>query len=61
MKLPTKDEAHEKFLRWIEQHPSDEWLVVGGENGANGYSGIATKKTEAEFRFDDCIFRYRMD
>lgn len=23
----TKNEAHEKFLRWIEAHPSDEWRI----------------------------------
>ena len=51
-------EAHEKFLRWIEDHPSDEWRIVGGENGADGYSATAVKINDDEFMFDSCIFRW---
>lgn len=30
-RLMKKNEAHEKFIRWIEAHPSDQWRIVGGD------------------------------
>lgn len=39
----TKNEAHEKFLRWIEAHPSDKWRISGGDIPVDEmYAGTAT-------------------
>lgn len=58
----TKNEAHEKFLRWIEAHPSDEWRIAGEDMpGFKMYVGTATINGPDIFASDHIEVKYEAE
>lgn len=48
----TKKEVHIMFINWIEGHPSDKWVITGGDTGKSFFALATNIKMGMHKQFD---------